>query len=300
MTPIAAPTAAWVEAQVGVRLVGATPLVGGMSSEVHRCWFSDGSTLVVRHISNAGWLAREPDLIRHEAAALDLLAETDVPAPRHVASDPAAGLLLMTLLPGTVISDAAPVRDRAGALGEAAASVAAVPLPPGHGLDAWRPWAPADPTPPPWGDLALWRQAIRAYARIAPSADETPDVVALLHRDLHPLNVLWDDGTVVGIVDWVNACVGHPHAELGHCRWNLAVLDGIDAADAFLAAYLARTDFGPYDPRWDLAAVVSLLPGPIGTSGWQAVGRDDLTTDVVTDRTEAILADSLARIRTSR
>lgn len=292
MAPIAPETARWVELVTGERLDHAEALIGGMSSAVHRCVFADGTALVVRHITDKAWLDREPGLIAQEARALELLAPSAVPAPRLVAADATSGRLLMTVVDGELQAGADDVRGGAAALAETAARIATVTLPADHGLTNWRSWAPADPEPPDWGDAPLWRDGIWTYQSQGPPSTATPQ---LLHRDVHPLNVLWDGTRVSGVVDWVNACVGHPHAELGHCRWNLATMADLETADAFLDHYRARVDGEHYDPWWDVAAVIGLLPGPIGTSGWRAVGRRDLTDRRGIESTEAFLRAALNR-----
>ncbi len=98
------------------------------------------------------------------------------------------------------------------------------------------------------------------------------------------------------MVDWVNASVGHPHAELGHCRWNLTVLVDPGAADEFLMRYLEATEIEDYSRWWDLTALIGLLPGPIGSSGWFAVGRIDLTDSAVLAATEQFLRAALERL----
>ena len=263
-----------------------------MSSDVDRCVCIDGSVLVVRHITDRAWLTREPDLIEREATALRLLAGAGVPAPGLVAADVDGGRLLMTSLGGAVVAGADELRAGAWAIGEVAASIAAVELPADHGLPSWQAWVPVDPSPPTWGDGGLWREAIDAYwSRPLPSIDRP----VLLHRDLHPLNLLWAGDRVVGVVDWVNACVGHPHAELGHCRWNLSVLVDQPAAEAFLAANLTSTGGVAYDPWWDLCAALGHLPGPIRLSGWHAVGRLDLDMSAVIAATERFVTAALGR-----
>lgn len=268
-------------------------MVGGMSSQVYRCWCDDGSEFVLRHITDTAWLEREPRLISNEAHTLDLLATSELMAPRHIASNPEAGMLLMTLLPGETVSDSARLHSSSTQLADLATQIAAVELPHGHGLQPWRPWVNPDPAPPAWGDRSLWTEAIDWFNHTDPPELLVP---SLLHRDLHPLNVLWHGTEIVGVVDWVNACVGHPHAELGHCRWNLAVLAGLDAAESFLDAYMASSTPDVYGHYWDIAPVLSFLPGPIGLTGWHAVGRTDLTPDVVIERTEQLLRSALARI----
>jgi aminoglycoside phosphotransferase (APT) family kinase protein len=283
-------TRAWVEAVSGRRLDRVEPLVGGQSSEVHRGQLGS-ETVVIRHIVDRAWLAREPDLIDREAEILGLLAGTAVPAPRLLASDSPSGRLLMSFLPGAVRAGAGHLRAQVETMAEMAASIAAVALPDGHGLPPWRSWVAPDPVPPTWGDEAVWRASIEAYLGVDQPRAAGP---SLLHRDLHPLNLLWRDDHIVGVVDWVNACVGHPHAELGHCRWNLAVLAGLDAADRFLAHYLAVTGSGPYDHWWDLAAVLSLIAWPVTTDPWHAVGRTDITPSSALTAIEAFLQGALA------
>jgi aminoglycoside phosphotransferase (APT) family kinase protein len=41
------------------------------------------------------------------------------------------------------------------------------------------------------------------------------DERVFIHRDFHPGNVLWRDGEVTGVVDWVNASIGSPWADVG-------------------------------------------------------------------------------------
>lgn len=277
---------------LGLDVTSTVRLVGGMSSEMFRFTLVDGSDVVTRHITDRAWLAREPNLIRNERRALEFLAAGAIPAPHHLASDPEEGRLMMTYLPGAIQSSASALTARVEELARQTAAIAAVSLPPDHGFPPWRSWAPGQLTIPTWGDEHLWGDAIAFFGeRTAPEA-ETP---ALLHRDFHPLNVLWRDSTVSGVVDWVNACVGHPHAELGHCRWNLAVLAGQDSADAFLKHYLRITGDPFADPWWDVATLIGLLPGPIGCSGWHQIGRMDLTTERVVAGTEAFLIAALRR-----
>ncbi len=178
----------WIEWAVGTPVESSEVLLGGMSSVVRRITLADGSAIVVRHITNREWLMREPDLISREARALELLVGSTVPAPKLVVSDPGAGRLAMTMLPGAAHHASPQLRSSTEALADLAAAVAGVPLPAGHGLPMWRSWAPADPTPPAWGDSGLWAECLAAYATEQPPL---PENLVLLHRDFHPLNVLW-------------------------------------------------------------------------------------------------------------
>jgi aminoglycoside phosphotransferase (APT) family kinase protein len=75
-----------------------------------------------------------------------------------------------------------------------------------------------------------------------------------------PGNVLWRREKVSGVVDWVNASIGSPWADVGHCRVNLADRFGQPAAERFLDAYRAvsgRRD--AYHPYWDISAAIGGL-----------------------------------------
>jgi Ser/Thr protein kinase RdoA (MazF antagonist) len=51
-----------------------------------------------------------------------------------------------------------------------------------------------------------------------------------LHRDYHPGNLLWNDGSLSGIVDWAFSCRGPRGVDVAHTRWNLALVDIVAAA----------------------------------------------------------------------
>jgi Ser/Thr protein kinase RdoA (MazF antagonist) len=82
---------------------------------------------------------------------------------------------------------------------------------------------------------------------------------ALIHRDYHPLNVLWRGEQLTGIVDWAWACHGPRSVDVAHCRLNLVLAIGADAADLFLRAWQAHAGVTDYDPAWDLRDAVDGL-----------------------------------------
>ncbi len=53
------------------------------------------------------------------------------------------------------------------------------------------------------------------------------------HLDLHPGNVLTDDGELAGIIDWSESAAGDPAADLGQAL----VLVGQDGWDALMIGY---------------------------------------------------------------
>ena len=59
-----------------------------------------------------------------------------------------------------------------------------------------------------------------------------------LHRDYHPGNLPWHEGSLSGIVDWVFSSYGPLGIDVAHTRWNLALVDGPTSAAAFLSVYI--------------------------------------------------------------
>jgi aminoglycoside phosphotransferase (APT) family kinase protein len=280
----------WAAAAVGagsrvvrVRLLASSWLanhavdVADAAGGVHR--------LVLRRWARPGWEVDDPTLTAaREAAVLEVLAATPVPAPRLVAADPDGAAcdvpaLLLTRLPGRPPDPAADprrlVRGLAAALPAihtAAAGAAAVPA-------YQRFYDPQTLVPPGWSARPwLWARAIEVAAGAAPPGER-----CLVHRDYHPGNTLWARGRLVGVVDWNFASRGSPSVDLGHMRVNLVTDLGLAWADEFLAAHRALTGF-EHHPWWDLAAVVDVLPDWDPTPGPEA------------DRLDALVADALGRL----
>ena len=127
---------------------------------------------------------------------------------------------------------------------------------------------------------------------IAPTTKQT-----FIHRDFHPTNVLWHDGNVSGVVDWVNACRGPANVDVGHCRVNLALLHGVEVADQFLDAYLnvANREF-EYNPYWDLLTIFDFIEvnePPTVYEGWINLEVRGLTDTMMRERMERYLISLL-------
>jgi aminoglycoside phosphotransferase (APT) family kinase protein len=288
------PTAAlrWAAAAVGAgsRVVRVRPLASGWLAN-HAVDVADAAggmhRLVLRRWARPGWDVDDPTLTAaREAAVLELLAATPVPAPRLLAADPDGATcdvpaLLVTRLPGRPPDPAADPRRLVGRL--------AATLPAIHATDGAAAALPAfhcfyDPgklVPPPWSDRsALWARAIAVAAGPPPPGDP-----CLIHRDYHPGNTLWSRGRLVGVVDWNFGSWGPPSFDLGHMRANLAADLGPEWAEEFLAAHRALTGF-EHHPWWDIAAVVDLDIIP---------GSDPLPAPEL-ERLEAFVAAALGRL----
>jgi aminoglycoside phosphotransferase (APT) family kinase protein len=235
-----------------------------------------------------------PDVgvVDNEAAALSLLAGSDLRAPRLVAADPAAAecdvpALLMTRVAGR--DDISPTRlDRwLDGLAATLAALRRVEVPPGV-LGYYRPWGWDEVTAPPsWSSRPeAWKRAIEIVHTGVP-----PTELVLCHRDFHPGNVLWSRGKVSGVVDWTHACRGAPAADVAHCRLNLITLFDLATADAFTA----RCDPVDHLPWFDLADVVSLGDSSPEVWRFHDAGRTDLTAQSLVDAADAFVVQGVER-----
>jgi aminoglycoside phosphotransferase (APT) family kinase protein len=253
-------------------------------------------TLVLRLFTNAEWLAREPDLAWRESAALSVLESSAVPSPELVGVDvdgSHAGVpaVLCTRLPGQ------PQWSPPGGDVERWVCGLAANLPAIHETDAtgfgWtyrryneghRLRAPA------WAiDRTVWERAIEAVEAGPPLSTRPP---VFVHRDYHPGNVLWSRSRTTGVIDWVNASVGHPGVDVSHCRANLSHSYSPAAAEAYLAECHVLLGDDCWSPWWDLAVSTDFLEA---WKGWVAVdgAPPDLT---VLGCLEAFMAAAVSQL----
>jgi aminoglycoside phosphotransferase (APT) family kinase protein len=83
------------------------------------------------------------------------------------------------------------------------------------------------------------------------------NALALLHGDYWPGNILWREGQLVAIIDWEDAVLGDPLADLANSRVELMWAYGSDAMRQFTRQYQSMNaiDFTNL-PYWDLCAAL--------------------------------------------
>jgi aminoglycoside phosphotransferase (APT) family kinase protein len=291
----------WIETAADGRLISVAVLPGATSSALHRVEVERNAkhlSLVLRRFTNDDWVRAEPDLALREAVGLQHAARAGLPAPELVAIDKDGSYCgvpatLVTLVQGAVVLLPANRHEWIRGLAHAAAQI--------HRVDAagfrwkYRRYNDRDSLQvPQWSQQPdAWLTAIDLVQGAAPSYRE-----CFVHRDYHASNVLWSNGRVSGVVDWVNACRGPAGIDVAWCRHNLANLHGVSAADDFLTAYIeaAGSDF-EYDPYWDFMSVVELLPGPPSMyKGWRAAGVPNISNAVMRERVDLYVASLVERL----
>jgi aminoglycoside phosphotransferase (APT) family kinase protein len=256
----------------GLRLVTSRPLTGGVSSEVTAVDAvrpgGQAERLVVRLYGPAN-LASDPHSAGHEHRLLTLLQSAGLQVPRPLYFDESCSILPVPCLvtefvDGTIITEPAqltpPLAAFAGQLAAALASLhtAGVTLTDAPHLTDIRDRATRRlGTRPACPDAALGEEAIRAtLAAIWPPPQLNHPVV--VHGDYWPGNALWQHGQLACIVDWEDAAVGDPLADVGNGRMELCMAFGWAAAAEFTAAYQALLPGLDYWalPHWDRYAAL--------------------------------------------
>lgn len=183
--------AAWLKQTIGVGdPITLEALPGATSSDVYAVSVEGTRRFVLRLFTNAQWLADEPDLAEHEAAALRRAERAGLAAPRPIARGAAAQCgvpaILMTHLPGSVDLHELSRPAALHALAQMLAKINAVEA---HDFPwRYRSWRSADDSATlQWLDDAPLRAKLRAVA----DADPPAYAPAFVHRDFHPVNVLW-------------------------------------------------------------------------------------------------------------
>lgn len=197
------------------------------------------------------------DAAGREAAVLIALDGLDGWAPRLVAADPGGKRFgqpatLITRLPGR--ADIRPRSPTAAAqqLGAALARIHAVPV---AGLSGLRD--------------GLWAE------QAAVQGDQER---VLTHFDFWSGNVLWQQETLTGVVDWSGAGRAPRGLDVSWCRLDLVILHGPEVADEFLTAYERVAGPLPDPAGWDRVAVArSQESVETWEPNYHDLGRTDLT-----------------------
>ncbi len=250
---------AWASSEVGSPVLTSEPLEGGLTSTMLALQHADGTGSVLRLMTNEPWRTHGADLTARERDAQLAMAGAPVPAPTSLALDPdgtVAGVAahLMSRLPGSPMGTP---DDRAiRAMADLLATVHAQRPP--HPFRTFQSWAwEAKWVVPEWTRHPdSWRRAFEVLAGPPPAYEPT-----FLHRDFSHRNLLWSDGVITGVVDWVETSTGPAWLDAAHAASNLALAYDDERALALLEAY-ADAAGGRGDAYWLVMDAVGFLPPP--------------------------------------
>jgi aminoglycoside phosphotransferase (APT) family kinase protein len=139
-------------------------------------------------------------------------------------------------------------------------------------------------------DESLSEGRIREALEAAwPWPQRNPSV--LLHGDFWPGNLLWRDGRLVAVLDWEDAAVGDPLADVANSRLEVLWAFGSEAMERFTRHYhsLMTWDFANL-PYWDLWA--ALRPAS-KLSGW---GLDEVAEKAMREQHRWFVEQALGKV----
>lgn len=88
-----------------------------------------------------------------------------------------------------------------------------------------------------------------------PLSQSNPSV--LLHGDFWPGNILWKNGQLVAVIDWEDARLGDPLADVANSRLEILWAFGSEAMQSFTHQYQSMTCINFTNlPYWDLYAAL--------------------------------------------
>jgi aminoglycoside phosphotransferase (APT) family kinase protein len=256
-------------------LLRAWLLRGGVSAQVTALEIkrADGriEKLVVR-LHGPTDLAHNPQIAADEFKLLQIMQAAGAPAPRPYFFDQSGAIFATPYIVIEYIEGAtqpAPGADPIPQLAErlaqihridgAQAELSFLPRQAQRYADMLRA-QPSDADPS--CDEARMRRALEPIWPLAPR-----NGLVLLHGDFWPGNMLWQNDRLVAVIDWEDAAVGDPLADLANSRLELLWAFGADAMQRFTQRYhaLAAVDLTQL-PYWELGAALRRA-GQIGQWG---------------------------------
>lgn len=291
------PAVDWLREATGSTVLRAERLVCGPMCPVFLIETS-ADRFALRLYVDEEWRQHEPDLPLHEETVLQLVSRMDVSTPSVVAStsDPAPfgyPALLMTYVNGRV--DLTPEDPDAwlDQIADVLAAIHSLPYPdiPWHHQ---RELDPGSLEIPSWTSRTeAWRTAIHLLHTAPQRADDV-----FLHGDFHPVNLLWRDGSLLGIIDWTDGELGPAAVDVAACATNLCAMYGPEPALAFHDKYAAASGRSFKDPFWNLEAIYgwAATPEPGFYPPWASHGLDDPGKAELRDRFDRYLVEVVKRI----
>lgn len=245
----------------GSRVIAVRPLSGGISAQTTAVDYerSDGlrATVVVRQ-HGATDRSRNPQIARDEFRLLSILQEHRIAAPKPLHLDESGILFSAPVIAIEYIEhDPPPIPlGMTSRIVRAAGHLALIHRLPALPKLDFLPRLDTTIKPP---DASLHGMPDEARIRDALSSAPLPPVEppALLHGDYWPGNLLWNEGRLAAVIDWEDAALGDPLADLANARLEWLWAAGAEAMERFTEHYRQKSGRDlRHLPWWDLRAAL--------------------------------------------
>jgi aminoglycoside phosphotransferase (APT) family kinase protein len=232
----------------GARLSSFETLTGGVSADVTRLDMSmpDGKTRSV--VLREHGARHDGHRLATEFAALEAVHSVGLAVPEPLVCDDSRSLLenpwlLMEYVEGSTEIPANEVGVRIVAMARHLFDISTTPidqlpalptiLDPVPELLSWL------PNEPLWDDLRATLMTLKDTAYRGK--------LALIHGDFWPQNILWDEsGSIKAVIDWEDACIGDPNADVAFACLELRYLYGKEGEQRFKRAYSQYRAIEPF------------------------------------------------------
>jgi aminoglycoside phosphotransferase (APT) family kinase protein len=220
------------------KLLQAQALTGGISAQTSLLSVQDGKDQIIQLVVRCPGLRDlelHPHMVSHEFRLLSYLYEAGLPVPRPYFIDAdgtylSRPCLVYSYIPGHTLSNP---KDLSPYLGQMADTLALI-----HRFSTTE----LTFLPMRKEEIASWltqpglEDEARALLQAAwPWGQKNRSV--LLHGDYWPGNILWRGERLVGVIDWEDAALGDPLADLASTRLEVLWSFGKEAMDHFTVFY---------------------------------------------------------------
>lgn len=243
------------------------------ASELHVATGAETETRLILLTHSQHDRERDPHIARHEFQLLKVLKATGLPTPDSLflCETHQPPFLITAFVEGAARLDAAHIEANCRRLAEALNAIHSLELSEyelsflPHIDDAIN----KDRAPRTTEQLLIHKAMQRALPRV------TLNAPALLHGDFWPGNLLWNGDELAAIIDWEDAMLGDPLADLGKSRLEILWALGPETMNLYSAHYLAlnhklNTSALPF---WDLWGASRLSHYPSFAPAPEAVPR---------------------------
>lgn len=231
------------------------PLTGGVSAQVTALEIACSDSRLRRCVvRQPGAINRQIQLRRvlDEFHLLEVLSKAGLAVPEPLVVDEDGSYLVTTFIESDPLDAEVDFRGAARMMATQLTQIHQLDISQLGGLQSHAGLS----LPGPFSDESLEESRIRMVLDRTLPPSMNPSV--LLHGDFWPGNVLWNQDAIAAVIDWEDAALGDPLADMANTRLEILWAWGLEAMHAFTTTYQNLNPQMNYRslPIWDLVAAL--------------------------------------------